>query len=302
MKRVGVLGSSIIVILLLTVLVNAAQGIMLPDTSSVLSDFAVTELLPNPYLEEEPNITILGDSGEFSYTYDSAQDTAELIWQHTGGTALNWASKGYGWPDCLDHIRLSQSVLWSENREPDGLLVTMEAKVQVTGDFATEEDGLRMFDCVVYAKTTESPSDWYPLMYFHTDADEFTLRVQEISIPTIRNAWENVLEDCFDQYGVVTSEFDIVIALSPTYRFEEWVDYEPWRHYNGQVKLTVNSLSIEVLMSEPAEPEQIREPISSNVISSNDGRFFSRGLTTTEDGSVYGLANLYPRSFYHIYS
>ncbi|MCK5389405.1 MAG: hypothetical protein KAJ36_02890, partial [Candidatus Thorarchaeota archaeon] len=97
---------------------------------------------------------------------------------------------------------------------------------------------------------------------------------------------------------VVTSEFEIIIALSPTYRFEEWVDYEPWRHYNGQVKLTVNSLSIEVL--EPAVPEHILEPISSSVISSNDGCFFSRGLTTTEDGSVYGLANLYPRSSYYI--
>ena len=86
---------------------------------------------------------------------------------------------------------MTQNVYWSEYREPDGLRVSMEAKVETTGDFATEEDGLGMFECAVYVKTSESPSDWYPLLNFPSSAENYTVRTYERQPSSISYAWND---------------------------------------------------------------------------------------------------------------
>ncbi|MHA3964426.1 MAG: hypothetical protein AM325_012905 [Candidatus Thorarchaeota archaeon SMTZ1-45] len=299
LKRAKLPSLFIIPLLLLSILTFPAHAIHPKEESSTLSDVVTAQLLPDPNLTETPNITIMGTSGEFDYSYDAKNTTAELVWQHTAGTSLDWGSKGFGWPDCLDHIRLTQDVFWSEYKKPDGLLVSMDAMVEATGDFAIQEDGLRMFDCAVYVKTFENPSDWYPILHFPTSANEFTIETRELSASSIDYAWDAVLEDCFNDDGETISGFEIVIALSPTYRFEDWVDFEAWLHYNGEVRLTIQSFSVETLLVEPFGQEDIHSPISSILISRIEGYTFTKDLEVTDDGSIYGLATIQPRTWHN---
>ncbi|MDF1540481.1 MAG: hypothetical protein P1Q69_16415 [Candidatus Thorarchaeota archaeon] len=195
------------------------------------------ELLPDPYLDSEPHMTIAGVRTEFSSNYcpgSANQDSnIDLIWTHTPGS----------WIEEYDLVFFTQSFSWVEDLLPAFIEVRLNMAVLRTGDFESEgtQDMFRI--CVWLIDTS---GFWTPI-YESNDAIKSSFNEVAMSYSWIDwQVWES--------FGGLTENIDpedtleIAIGLKPV-----WIEpdfdsgnqqSQSWNNYNGTVTARIKSVNL----------------------------------------------------------
>ncbi len=271
----------------------------LGSEDTVVADVLVIDLLPDPTLQNPPEIIVEGSSGEFSHTHDG--NSVELTWSHTAGTSLNFRPEVVdGLPDCLDFIYLVQECDWPYNEIPSEVIYEITFNTTSTGSFLTETAGGLMFK--LYIWLIDSSGTWteiyesYPPYTYMTQS-----RGNRLSYFTTLFTFDGMIEN---EYGLQDDPADTLsfaVGLAPTTAFEyfEGDGTNPWQDYTGTVFFGLQSLKLTAFLQTENDPSLGISPIFNNTWSKNINDVFpfplmagsatdwSNDVATSEDGSVY---------------
>jgi hypothetical protein len=218
----------------------------------------IIQMIPDPYLESEPDVFINGTSDEFQYSYQP--NLMQLNWTHTAGTSLNFrlSDNDYIYPYCNDFVYFTQSFDWQYEVAPSDAGMELNWSTSLTGSFDTEDAGTSMF--MVYAWIIDSSGNWVRIYRpIYPYSEEFQETLLDFNYNALSGAWGGVIED---EHGVQEDPSDtlrVAIGLAPTDTFREYshgiyTDY-PWQTYNGSVIISISSVELYVVMD--AEPDPI---------------------------------------------
>ncbi len=260
-----------------SLLTNASSG------AKALAEFESQELVIDPDIANPPEIVVVGESGEFSHSYDTDGEDgrALLIWNHTAGTQLDFpAFPDVEFIDCDDFIYFFQPLLWESSSPPYRVKVIMEYGFDVTGTFKTDESGWDKFRAFVYLIT---PQNWIPIYYSWLPSINGT--PQSFLI----NLWEHTIDSAWSDLEYPLNDIRLAIGFAPSRRcIEPSTGSEPWSSYTGIVTMTVEGISVKALRGGPAAVEEI-EPVHAGYTSRNSYEFFV-DVEDAGDGTVYSLS------------
>ncbi len=254
-----------------------------PSGAKALADLESQELVPDPGFASPPEVVVVGESGEFSHSYESVGEDgrALLVWNHTAGTPLDFpAFPEHHLIHCDDFIYLFQPLLWESGVTPYRVRVIMEYGFDVTGTFKTNESGWDMFGAFACLIT---PHDWTSINGWQIPPINGTPQPIPIDLQenTIDSVWSNL------EYPL--NEISLAIGFAPSSRFNEfWDGSEPWRNYTGVVTMAIEGISVEALCGRPASVEEI-EPIHVGYKSESSDEYLA-DVEHAGDGTVYSLS------------
>ncbi|MHA2079927.1 MAG: ABC transporter permease [Candidatus Thorarchaeota archaeon] len=220
------------------------------DSEGVVTD----EYLDDPSLEQAPEFTIVGSSGEFSGTHQPIdalhnQSYANLTWSHTAGTELDFIgdNRNSPMPDYNDFIYLDQTFEWPFNNAPNYINLSISYATFLTGDFAPGVNPGNNLMFRIYVWGVDSSDNWN-LLYESREAS-YVEEVKEkrlsavtgLDIGDIFNGMvqTNASEPQEDPEDIVTFR----VGIAPTYRFQNYTTpANPYLNYTGTVTFKITDM------------------------------------------------------------
>ena len=231
--------------LLITVEANYVSA----QTSTIFSG----ELLPDPYFTEEPYVEIGSFSPEFDYEYTSLGETGSvaLIWTHTAGHHPSF--DGSYPPSCVEYARVTEEFELDYNETFQAVKISASVKIDCTGDFAIPNllDDMWEVNFQIQSPYISEPFTIKTISELQDgDNEEIEFLLSSIeTMPVI--------------YGGLSGQYALSLQLIPTHRFVEtyfYGDIAPWEEYSGSVTLTIDHMSIEVMLEGDSLAPPIRSP------------------------------------------
>ncbi|MHA1909375.1 MAG: hypothetical protein ACXAAQ_15260 [Candidatus Thorarchaeota archaeon] len=238
-----------------------------PENHSI-TEFSTKGLLPDPNFNSEPDIQVVGESGEFTSSFlaaaDESESSVELVWSHTANTVLDYVGPDPEWimPAYNDFIYTYQEFDWSYDQRPNDAYVNLTYSVVRSGDFAEGVLHGNNLMFRVFVWVIDSSANWV-LVHESRDAtyfEEYEERRLDFDYFTLRDIFDGMIEVNGTQDDPEDSAV-LVIGLAPNRYFYSWSDTEPWTYYNGMVKLGIQRAEFYVTMDFPADSFEISVPM-----------------------------------------
>ncbi|MFX1604766.1 MAG: hypothetical protein ACFFDD_02560 [Promethearchaeota archaeon] len=266
---------------------------------NVVADVRILDLLPDPALQDSPDVVMESSSGEFFYYHDG--NSVSLAWSHLAGTPLDFRPEAVaGLPDCLDFIYLFQEFEWPYNEVPTEVIYEIKYNTTFTGSFLTETFGQVMFK--LYVWLVDSSGEWVQL--YESDPpyiDDMLTRSQHLSYFQTFNSFGGMVES---EQGIQEDPEDsvaFVVGLAPTIRFEynEPEGIHPWEVYTGTVIFGIQSLKLTAFLQTENDPSLGIASLFNNTWSKDINSVYpypplagsandwATDVATGDDGSVY---------------
>jgi len=246
------------------------------------SSLSFRQLVPYPEFSSQPNITNTGTSSQFSYEYENNE--VRLIWSHEAGTRLDFREQpDENLPDCKEFIYLSQDMHWPIDNFPLERKLTVNFQVIFNGSFNEEIAGPRMF--TVYMWFIDSSGNWVKV--YESFPPYVTQGGREIILSNfeVEDIWEGMIADEEGNQENPTDVFELAIGIAPSLNMESDLYGNPWEFYNGSVTVSVQGISLEVLLDSGGNP-QARTP-------SYFGNITFGYYTLCEDMTFDSIGNVY---------
>jgi hypothetical protein len=243
----------------------------------------ITQLIPDPNLESEPDAFVNGTSGEFSYAY--IDGNMQITWNHIDGTSV----------DLHDFVYFTQSIDWPYEEFPKKAYLYLNHSVTLTGGFMNTS-GLNMFK--LYVWLIDSSGDWTEIYDSNPpyNSDFHDQRVI-LNYVDLLNGIHGMIED---EFGVQEDPEDILtigIGLAPTDFFQSSLD-------TGTVSVSISSVSLHTVWEAEPDPVTHLTPLFNQTFNTNidnlrpglvdpvweieDGVWdFMRQITKDPDGNIY---------------
>ncbi len=242
---------TLLVITFSFLLILIPNGISINQTIPIMANEAepaaidIMQMIPNPYLETEPDAFVSGTSDEFEYNYNSSHDIMQLNWTHTKGTTLEFISDNDEETPCYnDFVFFTQSFEWPYEEMPEKAEGCLNYSVTLTDGF-TNSSTHSMFR--VYAWFIDSSANWRTIYYSNPPYSfNFQERRMQINYFSLLYGFGGMIEYT---PGIQEDPQDILkvgIGLAPTIDFQNSLD-------NGSVIVEVTSMTLYVVME--AEPD-----------------------------------------------
>jgi hypothetical protein len=247
------------------------------------SDYTSWELLSDPELSEMPEVIIAGDSGEFSFDYesDSVDGVLSMTWNHTAGTRLDYPPPmSYRYnetPDCNEFIVCRKPFVWERDCLP--------LRVRISIDYEFELAGSIYFQPFVKMITSGGRCvSMYTLFPIRNGTNSASVDSLECRI---NDVWQTqTAETPLGAYSLA-----LVVGLSPSESFRRLYNgTEPWRHCNGSVTMNLQRMSVLALVGERTPVEAISSIAQG--FWDHEGSEVWSDLHVDSDGSVYGAIML----------
>jgi hypothetical protein len=261
------------------------------DQGATPSAIDITQVLPDPDFETEPDAFVNGSSGEFSHSYSGS--SMVLNWTHTKDTELDFRSiEDSTYPNYNDFVYFVQSFDWSYEAMPKDAEIYLNFSTTLSGSFNTEESADNMFK--LYVWLIDSSDNWDRVFYSNPPyASVIQQRRVDLNYFDIVAGWRGMVED---EDGVQEDPQDVLtlgVGLAPTYFFSSSLE-------NGSVAIEVTSLLLYVFMEAEPNPASYLTPLYNNTFGSKVRDFFPsfsegnpdvwdrfRGTTFDPEGNLY---------------
>ncbi len=237
------------------------------------------ELLPDPYFTQEPYVEIGSSSTEFDYEYSlvGGIGSIALIWTHTAGYQLNYSGS---YPLCChEYARVSEEIsLDLFNETPQASKISASVEIDCTGDFATEDilDYMWEVNFLIYRAGSYRP---YTIKTFSDLSNGDSEEIEFITSKTQTMAY-------FDNDGIPQSS-TLFLELIPTSIFGETMgDNSPWEDYSGSVTVTINHMSVEVMLEDESSLPPILSPKYNTTYPSNESSQII-GIDSAGDNTIH---------------
>ena len=209
------------------------------------------ELLLNPYFTQEPYVEIGSFSPEFDYEYSYAdgQGSVSLIWTHTAGYQLDYRIFPM---HCREYARVSEELSFNYNETPQAAKISASVEIVCTGDFATEDilGNAWEVNFQIYRADSLEP---HTIMTISDLKDGDSEEIEFITSQAETRAF-------FDGEGV-PQNITLFLQLVPTFMFGETIgDITPWEDYSGSVSVTIDHMSVEVMLEDESSVPPIQAP------------------------------------------
>lgn len=243
------------------------------------------QLLPDPYFESPPELTVNGSSGELSAQMADSGNIVNLTLAHQANTSFDsWNFIDWNQPDCEDFAMLHQSFTWNEGYVPSDAVAAVEYEWHTTGDFSSNEDAYLM--CSMYVFVIDSSGNWLRLISTGpSDSEVAHFETRDLSKDERNDVW----------YGIYIGEdpsnqLTFAVGISPTHYFLSYDGIEPWREFNGSVTLLIRSIRFEYATEYSNDPEEGPTflPVRNTSYWTND-REYLYDLEVGPDGHIYGV-------------
>jgi hypothetical protein len=312
-RKIGVVVVTILLLVSGFIPLVEMDDVDLGPDDSVVADVLAIDLLPDPDLQDSPDVTVEGSSGEFSYNHDV--DGVNLTWSHIAGTALVFRAEAVeGLSDCLDFIYFVQEFDWIYDQMPADAFFEIDFKTMTTGSFLTEEYASLMFK--LYVWLIDSSGNWIQIYRSYPPyVDMIQTRRVDLSYFPLRDAFGGMIEDETGVQEDPEDSLSLAVGLAPTSEFEYYAPagINPWEDYTGTVSFTIDSLEFTALLQTEDDPSLGISPIFNNTWSKNINEVFpvpplagsasdwARDVATDDDGSVYvvGYSGI-PYEYYEV--
>lgn len=249
-------------------LISVDADFELAETATIFSG----ELLPDPYLTEEPYVEIGRFSPEFGYGFTPGSVT--LIWTHTAGYELDYG--GYYPSYCLEYARVLQTFEADYNESIKSIKISAALSLDCAGDFAAEDfpDNMWEINFGVYSGgvgPVRTVSD-----FKNGDAEEIEFMMSELET-----------DSAF--YGPeVLREIGLSVQLIPTENFGQTIgNTTPWMNYSGSIMLTITHMSFEVMVDGEDYAPAYTEPMYNMTLFSNETQSLISGIESAGYNQLY---------------
>jgi len=278
------------------------------DANKCPSSLSVQTRLPDPDMDETPNVIISGSSNEFSGSHLQSVDAdgyVSLQWFHSPRTALGWVD---GWsnssdlPASRDFIYFTQEFDWDLETMPSDVFMNMSFSIESTGDFNTVEGEL-MFSIQTWL--IDSSGNWGKIYHSQSPNNE-TISVIgcDLNYNDIRDGWRGMIEDSSGIQDDPSDTLTFAVGLAPNIEFQSYMGSNPWTEYDGIVTVKIFYADLYTLMNLEPEPDEVLVPLANNTWGSKvkdvfpdfigenyDVDEWCKTIATDTDSSVYVLAN-----------
>ena len=243
------------------------------------SDYTSWELLSDPELSEMPEVIIAGNSGEFSFDYESdgIDGDLEMTWNHTAGTRLDYplptSYKYNKTPECNEFIVCRKPFVWE--------LDSLPLRVKISIDYEFELAGSTYFQ--PFVRMITSMGRWVSVDTTLPALNGTNSASVDLSESRIDDVWETqTAETPLGAYSRA-----LVVGLSPSESFNRLDNgTEPWRYCNGSVTMSLQRISVLALVGERTPVEEISSIAQGRW--DHEGDELWSDLYVDSDGSVYG--------------
>jgi hypothetical protein len=262
--------------LLVSAPVSATENTLQPAGPS---DYTSWELLSDPELSEMPEVIIAGNSGEFSFDYESdgVDGDLSMTWNHTAGTRLDYplpTSYRYNeTPECNEFIVCRKPFLWERDCLPFRVRISIDYEFEITGSISFQP----------FVKMITSRGRWVSIYTLFPIRNGTNLASVNSLKCRIDDVWETqTAETPLGAYSLA-----LVVGLSPSESFQRLDNgTEPWRYCNGSVTMTLHRISALALVGERTPVEEISSIAQG--FWDHEGDELWSDLHIDSDGSVYG--------------
>ena len=256
-------------------------------------------MLPDPELNQEAEVEIIGGAGECSAAHDTNVETSEssmlLNWTHTAGTHI----------DKEDIIYFYQEFDWPYERMPSDVIISLNYSIDVKGDFADVGSNLGWRWFQGHYWLIDSSGEWTEIL--HTDgypSSQDRSFKNKLSYWAIAGAWRGMIED---QDGIQQDPQDVLrvaVGFSPTEYFESDGSHTPWDDFSGSVSMNTTSFELYIIESTEPDPSDYLSPSFNQSWFQHMGDYypgheiwnesvavFFDDYLRTDDGSIYVLSS-----------
>jgi len=266
-----------------------------------------TQMLPDPDLDEEPAVAVVGGSEEPSAIHGINADTGDsfevLNWSHTAGEHV----------DIDDFIYFYQTFDWDKETMPTDAIVRLNFSISLGGEFTTVENNKAWRWFQGHMWLIDSSSTWIEVLttdsYATTEPRSFR---SNLNYWQVVDAWRGMVEDEFGYQDDPEDILTVAVGLSPTEYFESDGAYTPWDNFTGSVALNVTSFEVFVVEYVAPDPSDHLTASFNQTWSQTVGDFypghevasqlvsvFFNDYVRLEDGSIYVLSS--SRTDYALY-
>ncbi|MFW9806385.1 MAG: hypothetical protein ACFFFK_06610 [Candidatus Thorarchaeota archaeon] len=261
---------------------DATNVITISHSSSSPASINITQVLPNPNLETEPDAYVNGSSGEFDYSYIG--QSTQLNWTHTQDTELDFRSEDDDrYPSYNDFVYFTQSFDWPYEELPEDAEFNLTYRATLSGGFSTEPTYQYMF--AVYTWLIDSSGHW---------ANVYKSNPPYISTPQSRRidlnyfdlleGWGGMVENANGVQEDPEDTLTIGIGLAPTSNFDSSIS-------NGSVMVEISSVFLYVVMQTEPDPATHLTPLYNKTFESTISQVLPRfpGDTTPIGDSLTAM-------------
>lgn len=199
------------------------------------------DTMSDPQLGLPASFTVNGTSpAQFSYSQHISEGGSDfnrvnMTWTHQANETLHFRTPpdySGNVPDCLDFVYFAYSFEWTYDRLPSSVNATSEYAVEMTGDFASTENGGLLFK--VYVWLIDSSGNWRrTYQSFPPYSTEYQQRRDYLNYFDILEGWKGIV-DHEDPSNTLT----IAVGLAPS----NLMRFNPAA--NGSVTVSVRRLSM----------------------------------------------------------
>jgi hypothetical protein len=233
------------------------------------SNISFENLIEDPKIDQEPEVTINGTSDEFSSSYhpvsvDTNTSYIELMWNHTQNTKLDYVGVDplHIFPDYNDFIYMYQEFEWPYEEMPKDGEMSFNLSTFLTGDFELGVQPLNNLMFRVYVWVIDSSGNWVRL--YESREATYTEMIQEKRVNLNYFNLNDIFDGMVEEDGVQEDPTDsakMAIGLAPSYRFESFQETEPWTFYNGTVSIRISSMEFTTIREIEPDPETHLVPL-----------------------------------------
>ncbi len=257
------------------------QFVSSQELESIPATVDFIQLVPDPFLESEPDAFVNGTSGEFLYDYEDG--VMHLNWTHTAGTELDFRSESDDtYPSFNDFVYFTQSFDWPYEETPVRAVGNLNWSLQ----FPLTLSG-RYFDFYVWL--IDSSGNWLRVNSISSyDGNQFTVRNGDVN-----EIWGGMIEDEFGVQEDPEDTLTIGVGLAPTHEFNYYDGEETWQIYSGSINVSIYSIELHAVMDVEPDPSTHLSPLFNKTYSSDIQNLlpFYRGNNTDVLDRLFATTN-----------
>ncbi|MFW9980256.1 MAG: hypothetical protein ACFFEJ_19395 [Candidatus Thorarchaeota archaeon] len=290
-----------------TTAISAPTDVGVVEKNFKESGAMATQMLPDPDLDEEPDVEVVGGSGEPFAVYDINADTGDsfvvLNWSHTAGVHV----------DTNDLIYFYQEFDWEKETMPTDALVRLNFSISIGGEFTAVENNKAWGWFQGHMWLIDSSGNWIEVLvtdsYAATGPRSFR---NDLNYFQVADAWRGMIENDEGYQDDPEDTLTVAVGLAPTDHFESDGAYTPWDNFTGYVALNVTYFEVIVVEYVAPDPSSHLTASFNQTWSQTIGDFYPghevaselvsvyfNDYVRVEDGSIYVLSS--SRTDYELY-
>ncbi|MHA1908012.1 MAG: hypothetical protein ACW98Y_12000 [Candidatus Thorarchaeota archaeon] len=244
------------------------------------------ELIPDPILTIEPEYSVQGPSGEFTFQYENSSSdnnggVVSLNWTHVPGTQLVFDNSGIA-PQCQEFIYFSQDFTWNLNTLPSSLNLSLSYQITRTGRFLTQYSS-GLFEIRFWF--IHPDGIWQEITSFGGGQNSYSSNSHTISRIYFDDLFEKIMTGS-DQESSPAAR--LAIGLVPTWRFQNDNGMQLWRDYNGSIILDITQMGLSALHRRLDNRVEVEAPAFNNSWQVGSSDSFRDSFMASDD-SLYVL-------------